>query len=148
MMAVMIHSSVVKAIYPLLVIARLCHPTSSEVASVLEASTAATPLSRSSAATAKLVLASPGVATHATATSFWHRASLVGLLLSRKSGLTFLLVLFQQLGGLLFLQLSKGHLAEAIPLFGQSVEAYKWKTLKQNIVGDPIYASDHIKRGS
>lgn len=95
--------------------------TSSEVASVLEASTATTSLSGSSAAN-KLVLASPATTTQ-TAASFWCCASLVGFLLSRQSSLALLLVLFQQLGSLLFLQLSIDDLTEALPLLRQGVEA-------------------------
>lgn len=69
------------------------NPTSSEVASVLEASAATASLPRSTAA-AELVLASPATTTQATA-SFWCCASLVGFLLSWQSGLAFLFVLFQ-----------------------------------------------------
>lgn len=96
------------------------NPTSSEVAPVLEASTATASLSRP-AATAKLILGSTAATTQATA-SFWCCASLVGFLFSRQCGLTFLLVLLQQFGSLLFLQLSKDDLVEALSLFGQRVE--------------------------
>lgn len=95
--------------------------TSSEVASVLEASAAATSLSWS-ATTAKLILASPAASTQATA-SFWSRASLVGFLLSRQRGLALLFVLFQQLGSLLLLHLSIDDLTEALSLLRQRVEA-------------------------
>ena len=95
--------------------------TSSEVASVLEASAAATSLSWSTT-TAKLVLASPATTTQAAA-SFWRSASLVGFLLSRQCGLALLFVLFQQLGSLLLLHLSIDDLIEALSLLRQRVEA-------------------------
>lgn len=96
--------------------------TSSVVASVLEASpgTASVAGSRSSS---KLVLASAASSALAAA-PLGHRASLVGFLLSRQSGLAFLPVLLQQLGGLLLLQLCKDDLAEAVALLRKSVEAW------------------------
>lgn len=103
------------------VLAESARRTSSEVASVLEASAATASLSRSTAAN-KLVLASSAT-TAQPAASFWGRASLVGLLLSWQGGLAFLLVLFQQLGRLLFLQLSIDDLIEALPLLRQRVES-------------------------
>lgn len=103
-------------------------PTSSEVSSVLEASTAAPSLSRS-ATTVKLVLASPAATTQ-TAASFWCCAPLVGFLLSRQSGLAFFFVLFQQLGGLLLLQLAVDDVVEALAGLGQRVEACNGKEIK------------------
>lgn len=99
--------------------------SSSKVPSVLETSTAAASLSRSTAAT-KLVFAPPAAATQ-TATSFGSGAALVGFLFSGQSGLAFLLVLFQQLGGLLFLHLGIDDLAEALAFFGQGVEAFHFE---------------------
>lgn len=93
--------------------------TSSEVASVLEAS-AASPLSGSSA-TAELVLAS--AATALPAASLRGGAALVGLLLGRQRRLALLLVLLQQLGRLLLLHLGVDYLVEALALLGQRVEA-------------------------
>lgn len=90
------------------------NPTSSKVASVLEASTATAPLSRP-AATAKLILGPPSTPAWPTA-SFRGCASLVWFLLSRQCSLAFLLVLFQQLGSFLFLQLRKDDLVEALAL--------------------------------
>lgn len=97
--------------------------TSSEVAPVLEASTStATSLARSSAA--KLVLSPAAAWSAAPATSLWYCASLVGFLLCGQSCLTFLLVRFQQLCGLLLLQLGKDHLTEALALFRQCKESF------------------------
>lgn len=95
--------------------------TSSEVASVLEASANAASGSGSTA-TAKLVLAPPAAATQAAA-SFWRRAPLVGLLLGRQRRLALLFVLFQQLAGLLLLQLGVDDAAEALALLRQREEA-------------------------
>lgn len=110
------------------------NPTSSEVASILEATTAATSLSKSTAA-AKLVLASPAATTQSAA-SFWRCASLVGLLLSRQSCLAFLFVLFQQLGSVLLLILSKDDLVEALSLLRQREEACKRRNTNQNMFSD------------
>ena len=105
-----------------------CHSTSSEVASVLEASTVATSLSGSSAAT-KLTLASSATASQAAA-SFRRRASRVGFLLGRQGGLAFLLVLLQQLGSLLLLQFSIDDLIKTLPLLGQGVESWNGRSGK------------------
>lgn len=98
----------------------LTRPTSSEVASVLEASPATASLSGSTAAN-KLVLASSAAAAQPAA-PFGGGASLVGFLLCWQGSLAFLLVLLQQLGRLLFLQLSIDDLIEALPLLRQRVE--------------------------
>lgn len=99
--------------------------TSSVVASVLVAPAAPASVSRSRPPS-ELVLASAASSALAAA-SLGHRASLVGLLFSRQSGLAFLPVLLQQLGGLLFLQLCVDDLTEALPLFRKSVEPC-WKS--------------------
>lgn len=104
------------------VLAESSRRTSSEVASVLEASTPTASLSGSTTAN-KLVLAS-SAATAQPAASFWGGASLVGFLLGGQRSLALLLVLFQQLGRLLFLQLSIDDLIEALPLLRQGVETY------------------------
>lgn len=70
----------------------------------------------------KLVLA-PAAAPALAAAPLGHGASLVGLLLGGQSGLAFLPVLLQQLGGLLLLQLCVDDLDEALPLLGKSIEA-------------------------
>lgn len=97
------------------------NPTSSEVASVLEASAAATSLPRS-ATTAKLVFASASSTALSTAL-FRRRAPLVGLFLGRQSRLAFLFVLLQELGSIIFLQLGVDDLIEALALLGQREEA-------------------------
>lgn len=96
--------------------------TSSVVASVLEASSGTASVSGSSSPS-KLVLASAASSTLAAA-SLGHRASLVGFLLSWQSGLAFLPVLLQQLGGLLLLQLCEDDLTEAVALLRKSVEPW------------------------
>lgn len=99
-----------------------CERTSSVVASVLVASSGPASVS-GSRPSSKLVLASAASSALAAA-SLGHRASLVGFLLSRQSGLALLPVLLQQLGGLVFLQLCEDHLTEAVALLRKSVEPW------------------------